>query len=137
ATCNPLVFGQCRFLDWYHLRGARQNFRSRVSRLGRRAILQSFVFRRWIRHLAPCPILRHSQLQHPIAGRLTGRSRMAWRVATLSKTRPVTVENLLRETWANLDPQELRSLLRERIGGPGQLDGDTNKFYLPLAREAC
>jgi hypothetical protein len=50
-------------------------------------------------------------------------------------------ENLLRETWANLDSQELRLLLNKRIhGGSGQFDGrDTNpnKFYLPLARASC
>jgi hypothetical protein len=49
-------------------------------------------------------------------------------------------ENLLRETWANLDSQELRLLLNKRIGGTGQFDGieaNPNKFYLPLARESC
>jgi hypothetical protein len=49
--------------------------------------------------------------------------------------------NLLRETWANLDSQELRLLLNKRIvGGSGQFDGreaNPNKFYLPLARESC
>jgi hypothetical protein len=49
-------------------------------------------------------------------------------------------ENLLRETWTNLDSQELRLLLNKRVGGPGQFDGreaNPNKFYLPLARESC
>jgi hypothetical protein len=49
-------------------------------------------------------------------------------------------ENLLRETWANLDSHELKLLLDKRIGGPGQFDGrdaNPNKFYLPLARESC
>jgi hypothetical protein len=49
-------------------------------------------------------------------------------------------ENLLRETWANLDSHELRLLLDQRIGGPGQYDGrdaNPNKLYLPLARESC
>ncbi|SIN83524.1 hypothetical protein SAMN05443247_00079 [Bradyrhizobium erythrophlei] len=50
-------------------------------------------------------------------------------------------ENLLRETWANLDSQELRLLLNKRIvGGTGQFDNyeaNPNKFYLPLARESC
>jgi len=49
-------------------------------------------------------------------------------------------ENLLRGTWVNLNSHELRLLLNERIGGPGQFDGREaapNKFYLPLAREAC
>jgi len=49
-------------------------------------------------------------------------------------------ENLLRETWADLDSHELRLLLDIRIGGPGQFDGrdiNPNKFYLPLARESC
>jgi hypothetical protein len=50
------------------------------------------------------------------------------------------VENLLRETWANLDSQELKLLLEKRIGGPGQFDGretNPNKFYLPQARASC
>jgi hypothetical protein len=49
-------------------------------------------------------------------------------------------KNLLRESWANLDSQELRLLLNKRIGGIGQFDGreaNPNKFYLPLARESC
>jgi hypothetical protein len=49
-------------------------------------------------------------------------------------------ENLLRETWANLDSQELKLLLDKRIGGPGQFDGrdvNPNKFYLPCARASC
>jgi hypothetical protein len=49
-------------------------------------------------------------------------------------------ENLLRETWANLDSHELRLLLDKRIGGPGQFDdrhANPNKFYLPLARASC
>jgi hypothetical protein len=50
-------------------------------------------------------------------------------------------ENLLRETWANLDSQELKLLLDKRIiGGTGQFDGretNPNKFYLPLARSCC
>jgi hypothetical protein len=48
---------------------------------------------------------------------------------------------LLRENWADLDPQELRLLLKKRIvGGIGQFDdrkANPNKFYLPLARESC
>src|ERR1700730_5159355 len=49
-------------------------------------------------------------------------------------------ENLLRETWANLDSQELKLLLDKRIGGTGQFDSrdvNPNKFYLPLARASC
>jgi len=49
-------------------------------------------------------------------------------------------QNLLRETWTNLDSHELRLLLDTRIGGPGQFDGretNPNKFYLPVARERC
>jgi hypothetical protein len=49
-------------------------------------------------------------------------------------------KNLLRESWANLDSQELRLLLNKRIGGPGQFDGreaNPDKFYLPQARESC
>jgi hypothetical protein len=49
-------------------------------------------------------------------------------------------ENLLRETWSNLDSQELRLLLNQRIGGSGQFDNlatNPNKLYLPLAGDAC
>jgi hypothetical protein len=49
-------------------------------------------------------------------------------------------ENLLRETWANIDSHELRLFLDRRIGGTGQFDGlDANpiKFYLPRARQSC
>ena len=45
----------------------------------------------------------------------------------------------LPETWANVDPYELRLLLDEHIGGPGQYDramGDP-ALYLPLARSDC
>ena len=33
-------------------------------------------------------------------------------------------ENLLRDSWADLDQADLRLLLQERIGRPGQYDGD-------------
>lgn len=49
-------------------------------------------------------------------------------------------ENLLRETWTNLDTYELRLLLDSRIGGPGQFDdqdANPNTFYLPRARASC
>ena len=45
--------------------------------------------------------------------------------------------NLLRETWADLDQADLRLLLRERIGDPGQYDGNPHVLHLPLAREKC
>jgi hypothetical protein len=47
---------------------------------------------------------------------------------------------LLRETWTNLDSFELRLLLDERIGGPGQYHGhlnNPNKFFLPLGGSSC
>jgi hypothetical protein len=50
-------------------------------------------------------------------------------------------QNLLRPAWADLDQIELRILLRERIGGSGQLDRERDVglsvFYLPLARDQC
>jgi hypothetical protein len=49
-------------------------------------------------------------------------------------------ENLLRDTWTDIDPHELKLLLEMRIGGPGQYDGretNPNKFYLPQARAFC
>src|SRR3972149_2254094 len=46
--------------------------------------------------------------------------------------------NLLSEAWTNLDSFELRLLLDERIGRPGQYDGVfPNKLYLPLADSSC
>jgi hypothetical protein len=48
--------------------------------------------------------------------------------------------NLLRETWTDLDSAELRLLLDERIGGPGQYNDRSNssqKLYLPLAGSSC
>jgi hypothetical protein len=50
-------------------------------------------------------------------------------------------DNLLKNSRAKLDSQELLLLLQERIGGPGQVDSQAsnypNKFSLPLAREEC
>jgi hypothetical protein len=46
-------------------------------------------------------------------------------------------ENLLRDTWADLDQADLRLLLEERIGGPGQYDGNLYVLHLPQAREKC
>lgn len=45
--------------------------------------------------------------------------------------------NLLTETLADLDSFELRLLLDEHIGGPGQYDEGPDKLYLPLARSSC
>jgi hypothetical protein len=49
--------------------------------------------------------------------------------------------NLLPKKWANIDdPRELRLLLDQHIGGPGQYfdrSKSPNKFYLPLAGEGC
>ena len=44
--------------------------------------------------------------------------------------------NLLRGTWADLDQADLRLLLRERIGDPGQYDGNRDVLHLPLARRS-
>lgn len=46
--------------------------------------------------------------------------------------------NLLSKMWTNLDSFELRLLLDERIGGPGQYHGPArDKLYLPLAGSSC
>jgi hypothetical protein len=43
-------------------------------------------------------------------------------------------QNLLSETWVDLDSDELRLFLRERFAPDvGQYDGDDGKLYLPLA----
>jgi hypothetical protein len=49
-------------------------------------------------------------------------------------------ENLLNPAWQDIDPGELKYILLERIGKPGQYDGrDANPFtfYLPLAGSSC
>ena len=48
--------------------------------------------------------------------------------------------NLIRPEWENLDSAELRLLLNERVGGPGQYDSrdaGPDTLYLPLARASC
>jgi hypothetical protein len=48
--------------------------------------------------------------------------------------------NLLNPSWKDVDPGELKCILFERIGRPGQYDGrDSNpySFYLPLADSTC
>lgn len=47
---------------------------------------------------------------------------------------------LLRDAWVDLDSHELRLLLDDRIGGPGQYDGSTenqNTLHLPGAGSSC
>jgi hypothetical protein len=54
--------------------------------------------------------------------------------------RPVPVRQLFRQHWATLDSDEVRFILLETIGKPGQYDGATEgpySFYLPLARDPC
>ena len=45
--------------------------------------------------------------------------------------------NLLEPRWTSLDTHDLRLLLDERVGGPGQYDGDDLHLYIPLARDSC
>ncbi len=48
--------------------------------------------------------------------------------------------DLLQSGWIDLDSAELRFILLERIGRPGQYDGrdsNPNTFYLPLAGSSC
>jgi hypothetical protein len=48
--------------------------------------------------------------------------------------------NLLQSNWTDLDPAEMRLILLERIGKPGQYhgrDSNPNTFYLPLAGASC
>jgi len=48
--------------------------------------------------------------------------------------------NLFQSGWTNLDSAELRFILLERMGKPGQYDGrdsNPNTFYLPLAGSTC
>ena len=53
---------------------------------------------------------------------------------------PAVTTNLLQTGWSDLDSAELRFILLERIGKPGQYDGrdsNPNAFYLPLAGASC
>lgn len=48
--------------------------------------------------------------------------------------------NLIRDSWTDFDSAELRLLLDEHIGGPGQYvdqSSNPNKLYLPLADSSC
>ena len=48
--------------------------------------------------------------------------------------------DLLQSGWTDLDAAELRFILLERIGKPGQYrgrDSNPNAFYLPLAGSSC
>ena len=48
--------------------------------------------------------------------------------------------NLLQTAWTNIDAGELRLILLQCIGKPGQYSGreeNPNIFYLPLAGESC
>jgi hypothetical protein len=47
----------------------------------------------------------------------------------------IMAENLLRDSWADLDQSDLRLLLQERIGRPGQYDNDENVIHLPLVEQ--
>ena len=50
------------------------------------------------------------------------------------------IDNLLREDWSDLDSAELRLLLDERVGGPGQYHdraNNPNTLYLPLGGASC
>lgn len=52
----------------------------------------------------------------------------------------IMTTNLLSERWTDLDSAELRLLLDERVGGPGQYQGrsdNPNVLYLPLAGTSC
>jgi hypothetical protein len=54
--------------------------------------------------------------------------------------RDVGMTNLLKTTWSQVDPSEIRFILFERIGRPGQYRDRANnpgKFYLPLADSTC
>jgi hypothetical protein len=53
---------------------------------------------------------------------------------------PAVTTNLLQTGWSDLHSAELRFILLERIGKPGQYDGrdsNPNAFYLPLAGASC
>jgi hypothetical protein len=48
--------------------------------------------------------------------------------------------NLFKPSWRDLDPAEIKCILHELIGGPGQYEdhaNHTSSFYLPLAGTTC
>src|SRR5438093_8987931 len=48
--------------------------------------------------------------------------------------------DLLQSGWTDIDSAELRFILLEHMGRPGQYDGrdsNPNTFYLPLAGSSC
>jgi hypothetical protein len=54
--------------------------------------------------------------------------------------KPMATENLLSEQLSIVDRHELRLMLNNDFGGPGQTDGDSgdvNRLYLPEARDKC
>ena len=60
-------------------------------------------------------------------------------ILTFYTIAPMTT-NLLQTSWADFDSTELRFILLERVGGPGQFyyrDSNPNTFYLPLAGSSC
>jgi hypothetical protein len=61
-------------------------------------------------------------------------------MAKVATNRAHSEKQLFRQHWAALDSDELRFVLLEIIGKPGQYDGaarNPNAFHLPLARDAC
>lgn len=50
------------------------------------------------------------------------------------------MKGLLKPTWSDIDFGEIRCILSERIGGPGQfrdMAANPSRFYLPLADSTC
>jgi hypothetical protein len=45
--------------------------------------------------------------------------------------------NLLKSDWAALESDDLRVLLENRVGGPGQTHGNDRRLFLPLAGSQC
>ena len=65
-----------------------------------------------------------------------------WKSICVSPAPPGDAEmkNLLKESWSDVDPGELRFILFNHIGKPGQYRDRANnpdKFYLPLADSTC
>jgi hypothetical protein len=60
-------------------------------------------------------------------------------VAPAPAPRHAARENLFKPEWSALESDDLRVLLENRIGGPGQSSGepDDHRLYLPLAGAAC
>ena len=74
------------------------------------------------------------------AGSVLAQSPKEFVVTNHERRLDAKAPDLLKPEWRNVDPIELRIVLKEYVGGPGQYDDrekNPDRLYLPLARDAC